>query len=597
MYVELVERSVNNRGNIVPISKAGKMSRDYEAYTSLFPFDKNILPYVELHGTIKGYSGEHACLFLCIDIDNENDLEGSRHSTLQVIDRLNSIYNISPDELFIYYSGNKGFHVYLCDRLLGIHGRYFESIGSKCKNYIKDTFGGIANIDTVIYEDHRLIRIPNSKHAKTGRYKVEITLDELNLGIENIKEISMAPREANRKILYTDIQKSEKLFNDFLSYLSGTKATEYGAKDSDGFWGVMPAGNRNSGYHKQACSLFKNSTFSEPVVFDIISSLNKSSTEPLLVEEITSIVRSAAKVRVQVEQKFKLYTFQDAIPLWLDSIKPEKNRLTLVFEELEKEMRGKLRGKVCDIIGYGGSKKSLFAQFVALSNITSGQRVLYSTMEMSVANLMERTINMTLEPEQYSASLELEIIDKHDHEYVVRALEENASPILGDKLWMADAGSMTCDGYDEMIKEIVARTGMVDVLVVDGLGMMGGAGEETARYSQATKELKDLAKKWNMFVILICHISKGEDRECRDLSKAVRGSEKIIDNCDFYISMAQHKMTTEGMPDYNNKYGNIRLVNKRGSGKVIDIFYELDTRSLFFNKTEKSNIQSTDTGW
>ena len=48
MFVELVERDVKNRGNIVPIGKVGMASRDYEAYISLFPFDKNIIEYAKL---------------------------------------------------------------------------------------------------------------------------------------------------------------------------------------------------------------------------------------------------------------------------------------------------------------------------------------------------------------------------------------------------------------------------------------------------------------------------------------------------------------------------------------------------------------------
>lgn len=105
------------------------------------------------------------------------------------------------------------------------------------------------------------------------------------------------------------------------------------------------------------------------------------------------------------------------------------------------------------------------------------------------------------------------------------------------------------------------------------------------------------AKKWNLFFILICHISKGEDRESKDLSKSVRGSEKIIDNCDFYISMSQHKLIVDGSPDYNNKWGNFRLVNKRGSGRSLDVFYELNTQNLFFIEKEKNSFTILEKGW
>ena len=594
MYVELVTDSIKNRGKFVPIGQVGTADRHTESYISLFPFDKNVLEYINIHGSITGYKGQHACLFICIDIDNENDLESSRQSSLDVIERLNTYYGISPNELFIYYSGNKGFHIYLVDRLIGIQNRFFDSIGAKCKSFVSETFAGINNVDTIIYEDHRIIRIPNSRHAKSNRYKIELTYDELKLDLDEIKTLANNPRHIKRAKLYSDIQVSEKLHSDFMSYFSGVTVENDKRKDATGFWGAMADGERNSGYHKQACALFSSSNLSEKSIFEIISALNSGANNPLPIEELRLIVRSASKVKNRIEQEAKLYTFHDAIPIWLDSIKPEKNKLTLAFDKFDDEMKGRLRGKVCDIIGYGGSKKSLLAQYIAICNIYAGQRVLYSSMEMGIPDLMTRAINMIITPERYSSSWELEMIDKTDHNHVLRVLDENASPILGDKFQMTDSGSMTSEKYDLMIQGIVARTGNVDILVVDGLGMMGGSGDETARYSQASKELKDLAKKWNMFVMLICHVSKGEDRESKDLSKVVRSSEKIIDNCDFYLSMAQHKLLVDGLHDYNNQFGNARLVNKRGSGRSIDVFFELDTQMLHFKEIGRENVGSSD---
>lgn len=587
MFVELVERGIENRGKIVPIGRVGIAPRDYEAYITLYPFDKTIEGYVQINKTIKGYKGQHACTYICIDIDNETDREGSRVSTMQVINRLNSVYNIHPNDLFIYFSGNKGFHVYLVDRLLGISGKFFDEIGAKCKSFVTETFAGIANIDPKIYEDHRIIRIPNSRHAKTGLYKIEITHAELVQGLPAILELAKQPRQLTREKLYSAISVNDRLHDDFMSYFSGVQVVSQ-RKDADAFWGIMDRGSRNDGYYKQACALFTHSELSEHSIFEILSAINRGASEPLDDQELKLIVRSASKSKQQKEETLKVYTFRDAIPLWLDSIRPENNKLTLGFKIFDEEMKGKLRGKVIDVIGYGGSKKSLYCQWVGYMNILSRQRVLYSSMEMGIPNLMERAINMSIEPDKYNAAFELELIDRQDRNKVIEFLDKQVGATFEDLFLMCDSSAMTVDRYDQWIKETIDRRGQVDMLIVDGLGMMGGKDKEVERYSEATRELNDLSKKYNICILLICHISKGEQRTAKDMSKAVRGSEKIIDNCDLYISMAQHLQEgIDGTPEFNNPFGNARLVNKRGSGKVIDQFFELDHKRLIFNEGQE----------
>lgn len=592
MYVELVENGLNDRGKIVPMGSVGIAKRDYEAYISFFPYDKTIVDYVRLTKSVKGHTGLHCCTYICIDIDNENDNEASRVCTLQVINRLNTLYGISPDDLYIYYSGNKGFHVNLVDRLIGIQSQYYENVGERCKSFVKDNFGDIQNIDYKIYEDHRILRIPNSRHAKTGLYKVEITFDELNLPIEQIKSFATDARNIKRTKNFSEIIKNERLYEDFKSYFSGVKVVPENRVDGDAFWGVMEKGNRNDGYYKQACSLFTYSQLSEQSIFQILNAINQASQEPLANEEMKAIVRSASRSKQKIEDTndIRLYTFKDAVPLWLDSIKPEMNKICLGFAKFNEEMKGKLRGKVCDIIGYGGSKKSLLSQWIAYANIENKQRVLYSTMEMGIPDLMSRAINMTIEPERFSASYELEQLDRDHHEGVLELLDKQVSNFFGDKFLMTDSSAMTTEKYDKLITDISNKIGNIDILIVDGLGMMGGKEKEVERYSDATKELKELAKKWNILVILICHLSKGEDKGTKDMSRAIRGSEKIIDNCDFFISLSQHKMVgQDGMPDYNNPFGNARLVNKRGSGRVIDQFFEVSCQRLIFNERETPN--------
>ena len=86
-------------------------------------------------------------------------------------------------------------------------------------------------------------------------------------------------------------------------------------------------------------------------------------------------------------------------------------------------------------------------------------------------------------------------------------------------------------------------------------------------------------------VFLICHVSKGGKKTDKDLSSLVRSSEKIIDNCDFYITSSLFESDNPD-EEFNQINGNLRLVNKRGTGNTIDVIYDFDRLRLLMNDTD-----------
>ena len=591
MYVELIEGSITNRGNMVPIGTVGTKRRDVETYITMFPFTKEILDWIKVNGTIKGYSGKHFCTYICIDIDNELDLEAARLSALKVIERLNQLYSIGPDELFIYFSGGKGFHIYLVDRLLGIQNAFFDKLGETVKGFISERLGDIEDVDLVIYEDHRIIRVVNSKHAKTGLYKIELSYTDLQKSISEIKDLAKDCYKPARNILYSDIQVNEKLNKEF-SACFGRSTTKERIERKDVFWGTMPKGERNAGYYKQACALVTHSELSEKSIFEIINSINLSGDDPLPSHEIRQLVSSAfSKVQPKDQEELRVYTFRDCIPLWIDSIKPEKNKITMGFETFDREMQGKLRGDLGVVIGYGGSKKSLYSQYLSYLNVSNEQRIIYSSMEMGLPAVMSRFIDMSVSMQGGGNAHNVLKNNQENNDYVNNILSSYCAETYKDYLLTSDQSSMTYERYKNLIDGVKKNIGLVDILIVDGLSMMGGGGTETENYSNNSKMLKELAKQENIFILLIAHVSKGGNRDDKDLSRHVRSSEKIIDNCDWYITASQVK-SNDPDKDFEPTIGNFRLVNKRGSGNIIDQGWQLDTGTLHFRPVDNSVINT-----
>lgn len=289
----------------------------------------------------------------------------------------------------------------------------------------------------------------------------------------------------------------------------------------------------------------------------------------------------------EVKEDLELKTINEWGEEWYNSILPEHNKISILFEKWNKEFKGKLRAKLMLVLGYGGSKKSLLGQNILYDNIVNSKnRVIYSTMEMGVSDLINRFIDMRVEGEQYNSSFELELLEKKKKGEAMNFYKEHIAPAFGDKLFITQNASMTAQKYDNLLAKCKKNKTPIDILLVDGLGMMGGKGTDTEKYTENSKTLKELAKKWNILVILICHVSRGGKKTDRDLSTLLRSSEKIYDNCDFYVTMSEIEKNNGGEIVFDEKFGYSRLVNKRGSGRIIDTIFSFNKRRLFMNETD-----------
>ena len=266
---------------------------------------------------------------------------------------------------------------------------------------------------------------------------------------------------------------------------------------------------------------------------------------------------------------------------WEEGIREEKNRISLKFPLFDHEMKGKLRGKLCVILHYGGTKKSLLAQNIVHSNKDNGVRSIYSSMEMGVAELINRFVDIEVAHDKGNASYHLELEHRNNAKVVREIYTDIVGPAYGDLLQISQNSGLTCDEYRVMVDKVTDTAGQVDILVVDGLSMMGGKGTELELANMHTRGLKELAKDRNIFVICIVHASRGGDKHTRDVSKHARGSEKIIDNCDFYICPS----LIEDGEGYRKDCGYLRLVNKRGTGNQVDLIYSFDPYRLLMTQT------------
>ena len=585
-----------DRNRLYPIGEIQPIHVPHDRFISLFPFSSSILEWVKKNSTISGHQDKHHLVYIPFDIDNEKDLPGTKQSAILISKKLFNDYRLSSDDLFIYFSGNKGFHVCITDKTMGSPGPSLD-MAEKCKLFVAEITQGISNVDFDIYENHRIFRMENSLNEKSRLYKIQLSYDELEkLTIEEIKSKAFYPRcNFKRKKNYSDILPNEKLIAIW-QRISLSKNEIPETKYSEGFFSPAIKGERDNKLFRQAAMLFDRSVFNEYAVLEIIKSINGMSAEPLPESDLKRIVWSA-KNKTKANPK-PLELVQDEIIAksigewskeWYENLLPQEHELTLCFPKFDMEMRGKLRGKLGVILGYGGTKKSLYVKNIAMENSNRKLRTLYSMMEMGIGDTINRFVNMKVNGEVENAIIALERMELLERGKALKLFSEKIAPEYGESILISFNTSMTCDKYDSLIQKTMTEKGKVDILIVDGLSMMGGDKNETERYSANSKQLKDIANKYNILVLLICHASKGAEKHTRDLSRNIRSSEKILDNCDFYINFSlliDGGASGETMEYFNNK-GYSRLVNKRGSGKSVNIIFDFNPLILHMIETNE----------
>lgn len=315
----------------------------------------------------------------------------------------------------------------------------------------------------------------------------------------------------------------------------------------------------------------------------IRKALSKGIEKPLQFERKLKMVDKPKQKHIEVEQTgghFKPIT--EYFDEYAKAKIPDKNPLTLGIPQFDERMKNKYRGKLCAFIGYGGTKKSLFALNVANANAMRSKRIMYAQMEMGIEDQMDRFVNIALGDSTSQLSQDFDEMEKKEQGAVKEYLSFYKGQDDSNRFLLSQTPSLQAADFAESINEIIETYGKVDALFIDGLSMMGGDmhEQETPRYSRHTKELKEIANTYGIFIGLICHVSRGLTKHAREVSRYVRGSEKILDNIDFVLNFSLVADEYGEEPIYKSDKGWIRLWDKRGGGGVHDVIYDFDWKTM-----------------
>ena len=118
-----------------------------------------------------------------LDLDADITTDSNYHKIRPYIFRaylfFKDVLKLEPEEIGLYFSGSKGFHITIDPRVLGIIPSTDLNAVYKAWALHLTAAYQIPVIDLKIYDKRRLFRMPNTINSKTGLYKVPLRLEQL----------------------------------------------------------------------------------------------------------------------------------------------------------------------------------------------------------------------------------------------------------------------------------------------------------------------------------------------------------------------------------------------------------------------------------
>jgi KaiC/GvpD/RAD55 family RecA-like ATPase len=237
-YVRLC-KTTQTKGELVRLTEVEDKSRLNKSiasaptsdwYRSLYYYHEDSKRYFDEHEhSLAGYAGSAFSDRLLFDLDSESDLELAKKDTIKLLERLSFDIPDIANHVNLYFSGAKGFHV----ELLLKNVLSPEELKEICANIAED----LPTFDSKVYNTTRLIRLPNTKHNKSGLYKIELEPADLTeLTIDQIRERAKSPVTTNFNTTpvdnedflkkYKEVKKAKSVIVDINATIEGIRGLD-----------------------------------------------------------------------------------------------------------------------------------------------------------------------------------------------------------------------------------------------------------------------------------------------------------------------------------------------------------------------------------
>ena len=199
------------RNEVMEINKVTEFRFKYDnigVFATAYMYDSKDQNEANLYGDLY--------IDLDYDLNSDEAFEVVRKDALKVLSYMRVIFRIPYEDINIYFSGSKGIHIIIPKEVLGIQP--MKDLNRIYKLLVEDIvkLNNANTIDLKIYDRKRLFRLVNSRHPKTGLYKIQLSYTELKeFTFEQIKDLAKSPRPQTFK----EYSKNDTANSEFNNYV------------------------------------------------------------------------------------------------------------------------------------------------------------------------------------------------------------------------------------------------------------------------------------------------------------------------------------------------------------------------------------------
>lgn len=577
-------------------------SKDY--YVSLFQYTQDQKALAESKGTVAGIK-DTTTDKLYFDFDSKDDIELARKDALELARRLTE-NGIDPDSIKASFTGQKGFSIEIkLDKRI---------TNDQFKAAVQRLAGDLKTFDHVVSDPNRIIRVDNTKHPKSGNYKIPLTvydLDELAMkDIINMSSLNaVLHREFNPvklKDSFFDVQKKKEQKKELTGDIKEALETipkgwkPYKWALASGFFEsgerhnalmVIAATCRGLGYDKDTayyiCKAavkkqaarsgsdeFPKEELYENIIDRSVYSDNweggqySPTSNPWLKAYCE---RMGFEVKKEDETKARrIQDIQDEFKNFVENI--EENTILTGIKRLDNALPITI-GMNLGIVGAASSGKTALALEILKNTSKAGVVSVFASLDMHRNRLFEKLLYKTT---GLSRADLYQRIKAGEIEEITKKIKEDYANV-----WFYDRSCPTVGDIRNYIEEVEAETGKkVKLVMLDYFERVNSdKSEDTAASKDIAGQLQDLVNDYNVAMVTLVQpnkfaLSSGPDKPIKSYT-AIKGSSFLYQSFRSIISIWRPFFTPETaeqdkflqMAILKNDLGELGMFNFAWSGK------------------------------
>lgn len=577
-YYRVWNSKTKNSWFITP-DEIPKLNGRTEQYVSTYYYNQNHKDQFDKTRSVKGITDVKTDQ-LWFDFDSHTDLNLPKNDAITLVENLKK-KGFVDNNIEVYYSSNKGYHV--------IVKLNTELNRKQVENAVKKLGKGLDTLDMSLYDQNQLLRAPSTKNEKTGLYKTQLTIDQLNkLTNDEIKKLSVkanevqyaAPTDLPAELL-TQPEPEEKkvealpvLTNDPLRIKEIDFTNKpYGWKDYK--WSIAQGrfekGKRNHSMMVIAstCRALKYGREHTEAICEAADRLHcqitddKPISEYALKNEVLDVVFSSrwngGQYSVENDLELRKYCEVNGFKVEKDELETpiiglgdvnksfkefikniDKNTVKTGIKELDTALPITI-GMNMGILGAPSSGKTALALEILKNTSMSGVVSVIASLDMHRNRLYEKVL-YKVSNDVYKRTLTRDELYKKVKEDTDEKLTAEIQKQFGN-VYFYDRSSPSVEDLRQFVLQVEAQTGQkVKLLMIDYFERIGSEiTDATASSLKVANQIQDLLNDLNLAVITLVQPNKfsltgGPDSPILNYS-AIKGSSFLSQSFRSIISI------------------------------------------------------------